>query len=235
MPQSVETQSEAPSERLPEEEKIRNELVMQIGKPIGPTAEEIQRIKQFPSRNYSEIVEKYEELLTCLKERMRYVIYGLPKHLTKLSSETTEPVDKILHPTITKATDSRQMASNGDAARSNVMDFAKIPDGGQASHEYISSSSLSDKPVFYRVFADRQINPQERDEDDIRGSGRLNRLYCHDASPYVYRGPFRIEDDQIEVEKWKVKLQIIGLEQHLIAYAQHLLALRKRLEELTTK
>lgn len=73
MRQSIESQKKAPSERLPSEKKVLDELLVQIGKPLGPTIEEVERIRQFPDRNYSETVQKYEDLLCHLKQRMRYV------------------------------------------------------------------------------------------------------------------------------------------------------------------
>lgn len=78
--QVVEDQKMAPSERLPEEQKVLDELLVQIGKPLGPTAEEVERIRQFPDRDYSETVRKYEALLSLLKDRMRYVSHlGCPQ------------------------------------------------------------------------------------------------------------------------------------------------------------
>jgi hypothetical protein len=70
----IEDQARAPSERIPDESKVLNELILQIGKPLGPTPEEIERVRQFPMRDYSETVRKYDELLACLKDRMRCVL-----------------------------------------------------------------------------------------------------------------------------------------------------------------
>lgn len=72
--QAVEDHKIAPSERLRDEKKVLDELIVQIGKPLGPTMEEIERIRQFPNHNYSETVRKYEDLLSHLKERMRYAL-----------------------------------------------------------------------------------------------------------------------------------------------------------------
>lgn len=81
MRQAVENQKQAPTERLPSEQKVLDELLVQVGRPIGPTAEEIERIQQFPNRDYSKTVQKYEELLSHLKERMRYVAPSIPSIL----------------------------------------------------------------------------------------------------------------------------------------------------------
>ncbi len=69
----VEDSREAPSERLPDEQQVLNELLVQVGKPLGPTADEVERIRQFPNRDYSETVRKYNDLLSHLKKRMRYI------------------------------------------------------------------------------------------------------------------------------------------------------------------
>jgi len=58
------------SERFPEEKKVLDRLLVQTGKPLGPTMEEVERIRQFPNRNYAETVQKYEDLLCHLKQRM---------------------------------------------------------------------------------------------------------------------------------------------------------------------
>jgi hypothetical protein len=73
--QVVEGQNMAPSERLPEEKKVLDELLVQIGRPLGPTMEEVERIRRFPDRNYTETVQKYEDLLRHLKQRMRYISF----------------------------------------------------------------------------------------------------------------------------------------------------------------
>jgi hypothetical protein len=69
----IEDQARAPSERIPDESKVLNELILQIGKPLGPTPVEIERVRQFPMRDYFETVRKYDELLAYLKDRMRCV------------------------------------------------------------------------------------------------------------------------------------------------------------------
>jgi hypothetical protein len=86
-----------------------------------------------------------------------------------------------------------------------------LSDDNHIFSAHVPSSSVLDEPVSYRLFAGRRRNTPQRDLDDTRGSGRLNRLYCHDASPYVYREPFRI----IEVKKWILVNQIILLEEQL--------------------
>jgi hypothetical protein len=73
MRQVIEGQNMAPSERLPEEKKVLDELLVQIGRPLGPTMEEVERIRKFSYRDYAEAVQKYEDLLRHLKQRMRYI------------------------------------------------------------------------------------------------------------------------------------------------------------------
>lgn len=88
MKQMIKDQARAPSERLPEEIKVQNELLIQIGKPLGPTPEEVERIRLFPMRNYSQTVAKYEELLTCLKDRMKYELSSLLRTIRVLADKT---------------------------------------------------------------------------------------------------------------------------------------------------
>jgi hypothetical protein len=125
----------------------------------------------------------------------------------KYPSETTAPVDKTLHPSIEQAKKSRQPTKNFDTSNETLMETLQLSDHPQVVGAQDPSVLFDDKPVFYRRFAGRQRSPRERDVDDIRGSGRLNRLYCHDSSPYVYRGPFRLVDDQIEIENWLLGLR----------------------------
>jgi hypothetical protein len=73
MAQVIKDRAKALSETMPEENKILNELRIQIGKPLGPTPAEVERFRLFPTRDYPEVVRKYEELLLSLKGRMRYV------------------------------------------------------------------------------------------------------------------------------------------------------------------
>lgn len=73
MRQAIADRARAPSETMPEEKRVLNELRIQIGRPLGPTPEEVERFRLFPMRDYHEIVRKYEELLSSLKNRMRYV------------------------------------------------------------------------------------------------------------------------------------------------------------------
>ncbi|OIW29075.1 hypothetical protein CONLIGDRAFT_645214 [Coniochaeta ligniaria NRRL 30616] len=199
MPQIVADQKSAPSERLPEEQKVLDELLVQIGRSIGPTAEEIERIRQFPNRDYSETVRKYEELLSQLEERMRL-------------RETTAPVDKTPHPTVLERAENPQSPTKilDSYVAQDLMASLQLSDDNltpRDTQKILSPSPTPEKPTFYRRFAGKHRPPQERDVDDVRGSGRLNRLYCHDASPYVYRGTFRLVEDKMEVEKWLLGLR----------------------------
>ena len=63
-------------------------------------------------------------------------------------------------------------------------------------------------------------------------SRRLDRLYCHDSSPYVYRGPFRVIEDKIEVKKWILGVQIVVLDRQSNAIRKELEDTKGRLEEL---
>lgn len=109
-----------------------------------------------------------------------------------------------------------------------------LPDNSHASSAHVQpSSSHLEKPVFYRRFAGRRRkSPPERDVDDVRGSGRLNRVYCHDASPYVYRGPFSLVDNEIEVEKWILGIHVVVQEAQVKSMKRKLEATKARLEEL---
>ena len=55
---------------LPEERVILDELMIQIGRPLGPTNEELERIQQFRQRNYTKTLRTYEAFLADLRERM---------------------------------------------------------------------------------------------------------------------------------------------------------------------
>jgi hypothetical protein len=231
--QVVESQEMAPSERLPKEKKVLDELLVQIGKPLGPTIEEVERMRKFPNRNYSETVAKYEDLLCHLKQRMRYNFYiKLLGHLTNSFSATTAPVDQTPHSTIKQAKNTQQQTRNLDVSVQALVE--SLSDNSHVSRAYVPSSSRLEKPVFYRRFASRRRNSPERDVHDIRGSGRLDRLYCHDSSPYVYRETFHLIDDEVEVKKWILGNQIVLQEELLKGMKKRLEATKARLEKLNS-
>jgi len=107
-----------------------------------------------------------------------------------------------------------------------------LSDNSQDSSAHVPSSSHLENPVFYRRFAGRRRNSPEPNVDDIRGSGRLNRLYCHDSSHYVCGGPFHLIYDETEVKKWILGIQIIVQEEQLKGLKKKLEATKARLEEL---
>lgn len=198
MRQVIEDQESAPSERMPDESNVLNELILQIGKPLGPTVEEVERVRQFPMRDYSETVRKYDELLVCLKDRMRCVLS--PQFRSKcnrinVDSETTAQVSKQLHPTVEQANTSRQLEKHVDTSIQTLMESLNVSGSSEASEGSDDSSSPNTVPVFFKPFTGRpRSEPKENTERESRGSGRLNRIYCHDSSPYAYRGPFQVRD-----------------------------------------
>ncbi|KAK9777102.1 putative DUF3854 domain-containing protein [Seiridium cardinale] len=198
--QTVESQRTAPSERLPEEQEVLDEPLVQIGKTIGPTMEEVERIQQFPNHDYPETVKRYKALLDSLKQRM---------------SETTAPVDRMPYPTIEQAKNSRQLSRNVDTLTQKLIDSFQQSDDREAFRTQHFFGSAPDDPVFYKPFIGKRRKPVECDTRDIRGSGRLDRIYCHDSSPYVYRGPYKLVDDVAEIEKWLLGLQIVDQEAEL--------------------
>lgn len=68
--------------------------------------------------------------------------------------------------------------------------------------------------------------------DDRRINGRLDRLYCHDASPYAYRGPFEVVEDEREIEKWILEIQIPHFEHDILQRLRSLDSKKARLDEL---
>lgn len=118
------------------------------------------------------------------------------------------------------------------------MESLQISDVGEALGAKAPRLSPSDQnPIFYRRFAGHEPQPRDRNIDDIRVSKRLDRLYCHDASPYVYRGPFQLVEDEIEVEKWILGFQITAKEEELEevnAALRHMKARLDRLDNITS-
>lgn len=117
------------------------------------------------------------------------------------------PVDKTTHRTIKQAKHSHQLTRNLDPSTEVLIGCLQRSDDSQASGAHVTFSSFLEEPVFCRRFAGRQREPKERVRN-TQISGRLDRLYCHDSSPYVHRGPFRIIEDKIEAKKWIMGVQI---------------------------
>lgn len=148
-----------------------------IGIPIGPTAEEIERIQQFPNRNYSETVRRYEELLAELEVRMR---------------ETTVSAEQTPHSTPTKHSKSHRTPrtiKHFPASGTPKVSLTRTP------HE---------RPTFYRPYVgNRRLLPKHK-ENTVPGKERLHGLHCHEASPYVYREPFRIVENDRDVRSPRI-------------------------------
>jgi hypothetical protein len=112
-----------------------------------------------------------------------------------VDSETTAPVSKRFHPTIEQANKSRQLEKNVDASIQTLMESLKFSDTSEGSELSDDSSSPDNVPVFFKPFAGKpRSDSKENSERESRGSGRLNRIYCHDSSPYVYRSSFQVRD-----------------------------------------
>lgn len=114
----------------------------------------------------------------------------------KICSASTAPVSKALHSTVEQSNASRHPTGDLETSTQALLTSLALPTEGEIPdpHE-ASASSDNNKPVFFRPYAGRtKLLSTEPSERDNRISGRLNRLYCHDASPYVYRGPYNLKD-----------------------------------------